>query len=203
VVAHIPGRRGTLPDVADDVESRKSELRHAVVAARAAIGTDRRTAAGAAIAAAGLERWRDLGTIAAYLSVGNEPPTRELVDALTAAGVRVLLPIIDADGLDWAAYSGPDDLARGPLGIVEPTGPRLGVTALTSATVVVVPALAVDRQGNRLGRGRGFYDRALVGVTAPVVAVLYDEELFDAVPSEPHDRRVDEVLQPRGFTSSS
>lgn len=189
--------------MADDTPLRKAELRAALLAGRAAVGADRRTTAGTAIAAAGLERWRDHATVAAYLSVGDEPPTRELVAALADAGVRVLLPVIDAAGLDWAAYSGDTDLAPGPLGIVEPTGSRLGSAGLASATVVIVPALAVDRRGNRLGRGRGFYDRALAGVTVPVVAVLYDDELVDAIPSEPHDRRVDAVLQPQGFTSSS
>jgi 5-formyltetrahydrofolate cyclo-ligase len=74
---------------------------------------------------------------------------------------------------------------------------------LAAASVVVVPALSVDRDGNRLGRGRGYYDRALSDIKAPVVAVVYDDELIDVVPAEPHDRRVDAVLRPRGLTSSS
>jgi 5-formyltetrahydrofolate cyclo-ligase len=74
---------------------------------------------------------------------------------------------------------------------------------LAQAAIVVVPALSVDRRGNRLGRGRGYYDRALSDLAGSVVAVVYDDELIDEVPAEPHDRRVDAVLQPRGLTSSS
>jgi 5-formyltetrahydrofolate cyclo-ligase len=72
--------------------------------------------------------------------------------------------------------------------------------ALQQAEVVVVPALAADRTGVRLGRGRGYYDRALTRSVGRIVAVVYDDELMPALPSEPHDRRVDEVLQPSGLT---
>jgi 5-formyltetrahydrofolate cyclo-ligase len=67
------------------------------------------------------------------------------------------------------------------------------------ADVVLVPALAVDRDGHRLGRGRGYYDRALESVTAPVVAVVYDDDVIDDVPIEPHDRCVDGRLTPSGY----
>jgi 5-formyltetrahydrofolate cyclo-ligase len=68
--------------------------------------------------------------------------------------------------------------------------------------MLLVPALAVDRAGNRLGRGGGYYDRALSGIRAQVVAVIYDDELVDAVPHEPHDRLVDATLRPLGVSRS-
>ena len=86
----------------------------------------------------------------------------------------------------------------GPKGTAEATGPRLGPHALADATLVVVPALAVDRRGVRLGKGGGSYDRALATVPpgVPVIALLYDDELRDRLPAEPHDRPVTAVITP-------
>jgi 5-formyltetrahydrofolate cyclo-ligase len=186
--------------MSEDAATRKQQLRAAVLTARRDMPGPDRLAAGEAIAAHGVLRWRAAGTVAAYVSVDTEPPTLLLLDALLGHGARVLLPVIDALALDWAAYTGPADLSAGPLGLSEPATPRLGADALTQADVVIVPALAADRLGNRLGRGRGFYDRALIDVAAPIVAVLYDAELVDDVPAEAHDRRVDAILRPAGLT---
>lgn len=133
--------------------------------------------------------------VAAYASVGSEPATGPLLDALAAAHVPVLLPVLREDGeLDWAVHDGP--LVPGLRGTVEPGGPRLGLDALASCDLVVVPALGVDRAGTRLGRGGGAYDRALPRTTARVVAALHPGELHDALPAEPHDRPVDAAVLP-------
>lgn len=146
-------------------------------------------------------------TITSYVSFGSEPPTLEANDALRAAGVRVLVPLVLDDlDLDWCWYEGADALAdgarggRGVKGLREATGEALGVDAIESAELVVVPALAVGRDGTRMGRGGGSYDRALSRVApgTPVVALLYDGELLDTVPAEPHDRRVSAVVLPTG-----
>jgi 5-formyltetrahydrofolate cyclo-ligase len=109
----------------------------------------------------------------------------------------VLLPDLD---LDWAVYDGALVPAR--FGLREPSGPRLGPAAIGSAALVVVPAVAVDRRGVRLGRGGGSYDRALARVPAGtmIVAALYDGELVDALPADPHDVRVTAVATPSGLT---
>jgi 5-formyltetrahydrofolate cyclo-ligase len=189
--------------VTDDVPARKAKQRVAIMTARKRMTGADRGLAGEAIATHGLAQWHGAGTIAAYLSVRTEPPTGALLDSLAANGTRLLLPVIDGAGLDWAVYDGSRTVTAGPLGISEPIGPRLGPDAVLEAEVVVVPAFAVDRSGHRLGRGRGYYDRTLVGVSAPIVAVLYDAELVEEVPYEPHDHRVDAVLRPAGFTSLS
>ncbi len=91
-------------------------------------------------------------------------------------------------------------------GLLQPTEPPRGVTAIASADFVIVPALAVGADGHRLGRGGGCYDRALarVGPAVPTVALVYDNELLDAVPAGPHDQRVRAVVQPtRGITRLS
>ncbi|GAA2641277.1 5-formyltetrahydrofolate cyclo-ligase [Paractinoplanes durhamensis] len=144
-------------------------------------------------------------TIAAYVPVGTEPGGSDLPEFL-AAHARVLLPILLPDGdLDWVAYEGPSSLIEGPRGLREPTGPRLGVTTIESADLILVPALAVDRRGIRLGRGGGSYDRALARLISDipggrrlVVALLHDGELIDHVPAEPHDQPVDAVITPSG-----
>jgi 5-formyltetrahydrofolate cyclo-ligase len=118
-------------------------------------------------------------------------------------GSYVLLPVLLPDGeLDWASYEGPDSLRPGPWGLTEPAEPPRGVTAITSADLILVPALAVDHSGQRLGRGGGSYDRALarVGPRIPTVALLYDPELLAEVPAAPHDQRVRLIAQPAGVT---
>ena len=139
------------------------------------------------------------GTIAAYYSVGAEPDTRGLVYALWKRGSYVILPVLRADGdLDWASYEGPDSLVPGPRGLREPGEPPRGVDAVARADAVLVPALAVDQAGNRLGRGGGSYDRALarVGPLIPLIALIYDDELVDHLPAEPHDVRVRAAVSP-------
>jgi 5-formyltetrahydrofolate cyclo-ligase len=171
------------------------------VAARKAIPAEERAARAAALAAAAVDLAATTGgPVCAYLPVGSEPGSPELVAALHRAGHQVLLPVVPPEPgpLDWAAYTGPDSLAAGPLGLREPTGPRLGPDAVSRARLVLVPGLAVDRAGARLGRGGGYYDRTLplVRPGTPVVVVLNDEELLDRLPAEPHDRPVTGALLP-------
>jgi 5-formyltetrahydrofolate cyclo-ligase len=177
-----------------DVEAKRL-LRSRLVAARTGRSIDQLAAAGDAIAALGAAEWQRLRCVAAYAGVGTEPPTRRLIDRLTDAGVRVLLPIIDGSRLRWATYQGWDSLERGPLGIPQPAA--TGAATLTAADLVIAPALAVDEYGHRLGRGAGYYDRALADIDpSAVVAIVFDDEVVDDVPVEPHDRPVGAVLTP-------
>jgi len=187
-----------------DVQLRKAELRAQVLARRSALPVDQRTAAGKLIRDAVLAapQVQMAGTIAAYYSIGAEPGTHGLVFALWKRGSYVLLPVLLPDGdLDWASYEGPDSLTAGPRGLLEPgpAEPRRGPGAIARADLVLVPALAADRRGNRLGKGGGSYDRALarVGGLVPTVALLFDGELLDEVPAGPHDVRVRLAAQPQ------
>lgn len=182
----------------------KQVIRARVSAARRALGPAVRAAAAQSITRTtlALTDAHAAATVAAYLSIGTEPATADLVDSLRARGVRVLVPVLDDDlDLDWAAYDGPAGLAQGPRGLPTPTGPRLGRDAVSDAEVVVVPALAVDLRGVRLGRGGGSYDRTLARVPAgrPVVALLYDGEVLPDLPTEPHDRPVTAAATPSGL----
>lgn len=149
---------------------------------------------------------RDAATVAAYVSVGSEPGTGLLLDALVAAGKRVLLPVVLPDlDLDWAVYEGRDALAPAVRGLLEPGGPRLGRDAIRTADVVLVPGLGVSPAGERLGQGGGCYDRVLprVPTGTPVAVVLFDDEVGVAVPAEPHDVRVGFALTGSGVVELS
>jgi 5-formyltetrahydrofolate cyclo-ligase len=111
-----------------------------------------------------LARLGGLRRIAAYVPMGREPGSLRLLDMLRDGGTEVLLPVVVADGLDWARYAGAGELVAGPLGTRAPTGPRLGRPHWPTADAVLVPALAVDHRGVRLGRGGGYYDRALAAL---------------------------------------
>lgn len=166
--------------------------------------------AGAALADRALElpELADARTVAAYVSVGTEPGTLALLDALRARDVRVLLPVLLPDNdLDWGAYEGEGSLARVQHGrkmaLFEPSGERLGPDAVTAADVVLLPGLAVDGRGMRLGRGGGSYDRVLArleraGAHPALVVLLYDSEVVGRVPAEAHDRPVRAVVTPSG-----
>ena len=154
------------------------------------------------------------GQVAGYAPVGTEPGGGDLPQRLAdmvGGGHRVLLPVLLPDGdLDWARLDetadvpgdgAPAGLSRSPAGLWEPTGRRLGTDAIASADLVVVPALAVDVDGVRLGRGGGSYDRALARIRddVPVVALVHDGEVLGRLPAEAHDRPVSAVVTPAGL----
>ncbi len=141
-------------------------------------------------------------TVGLYASMPTEPGTEPLRQALRATGAQVLLPVVLEDlSLDWAEDTGVTVPAR-KMGGPEPVGPRLGPSAVATLDVIIVPALAVDTLGHRLGQGAGCYDRALRELSPGVcvVAMVHDEELHDAavepVPTEPHDHPVHVAVTP-------
>jgi 5-formyltetrahydrofolate cyclo-ligase len=178
----------------------KAGLRATFLARRRSRSAAERASSTAAVSAALLRGLAGARTFAAFVPDETEPGYGRLPAAYTQLGARVLLPVVPSGGseLAWAVDTG--RLAPGRFGLLEPVGPRLGPTAIGTADVVVVPALAVDRSGVRLGRGGGYYDRALPHVRpgARLVAVVFDDEWVDELPSEPHDRRVTAVVTPGG-----
>ncbi len=179
------------------VSSVKDAWRRRLLAARRALPATERGSRAAALSVGVLRLAAGLsGPICAYLPIGTEPGSPAMLDALRGAAHEVLLPVVpEVPGpLDWARYDG--SLESGPLGLLQPTGSRLGPGAITGAALVLVPALAADRSGQRLGRGGGFYDRTLhlAAPGTPLVVLLNDDELVNELPAEPHDRPVTAAL---------
>ncbi|MEV8526699.1 5-formyltetrahydrofolate cyclo-ligase [Streptomyces sp. NPDC052000] len=191
-----------------DQTTEKALLRRGILDARRRLGDDDLRASARALAdqALALPELARATTVAAYVSVGREPDTRALIDALRGRGVRVLLPVLLADNdLDWAAYEGPEHLVAAGRGLLEPDGARLGPDAVAAADTVLLPGLAVDARGMRLGRGGGSYDRVLARIDAcgkapALVVLLYANEVVARVPEEPHDHPVQAAVTPYGVT---
>ena len=178
----------------------KDELREGLLFRRRARQLAERAEAADAVTEALLGGLSGVGTLAAFVPEAIEPGAGRLPEAYTGLGARVLLPVIPSEGrvLDWSVYTG--ELEQGRFGLHQPVGERLGPAALAAADAVVVPALAVDRFGIRLGRGGGYYDRALVHARpdAVLVTVVFDDERVDELPREVHDRPVRAVVTPSG-----
>ena len=189
------------------IDGAKRTLRKAILFRRDMRSTKDRRAADEArmsiIESSLVDRMPD--TVAAYLSTGAEPGSLQLVAWLAAHEVRVLLPVLShpiggrLDKPAWAPYEGPDALRTGAFSILEPTGDPLPSEQLPEAELIVCPGLAANRQGDRLGRGGGWYDRALqhASQSAPIWLLLNDDEVrLETIPIQPWDRRVDVIITP-------
>jgi 5-formyltetrahydrofolate cyclo-ligase len=188
-----------VPTLAD-----KAAWRTRLIAARRTLPAEVMAAAATALRHHLVPRMAGLARVAAYVPVGPEPGSLDLLDDLRRGGTSVLLPVVMDNGmLDWAGYSGRDELIAGRLGLREPAGRRLGRHALRDADAVLVPALAADHRGTRLGRGGGYYDRALADLEPgrPVVALLHDGELVPRLPADPWDTLLTAAASPaQGWT---
>lgn len=184
----------------------KDQLRRAIRAARERQSPRLRARAadGFAQVVGDLAHVRAASVVAAYVSRPAEPGTIPLLERLARRGTKVLLPVLGT-GLqrDWAWFTTAEDLrVRAPGRPPEPSGPTVGSDAVAGAEAIIAPALAVDTAGARLGHGGGWYDRVLVHAapSAPVIAMVFADEVYDAVerplPHEPHDHRVDIITTP-------
>jgi 5-formyltetrahydrofolate cyclo-ligase len=188
-----------------DVESEKRALR-AELRERRRIRTSTRTTQDSADLTANLQKvTTDVGarSLSAYLSLPDEPDTRPFLRWTADQGLRVLLPVARDDGLlDWAPYDGEDEDAD-IMGMPTPTSELLGPIAINDVDLILVPAAAVDRTGMRMGWGRGYFDKTLGSMEGcpPVYAVIFDDELVDAVPRERHDMPVNGVVTPSGIVT--
>jgi 5-formyltetrahydrofolate cyclo-ligase len=183
----------------DLVRQTKAAWRARLLAARRELSEAAQVAAAKAIAQHVLAApaLRNVHQVAAYVPIRGEPGSLELLDTLRARGTDVVLPVaLPTGSLDWARYDGL--LVPAGYGLMEPAGGRLGPGALADVDLVLAPGLAVDRRGMRLGRGMGYYDRALAGLDSmPVVVLLHDGELVEGhLPAEAHDRPVTAVVTP-------
>ena len=180
----------------------KDELRSQVLRSRQERGPEQRLLVADAVANHLLaEAFTQVDRIACHLSMGTEPGTGPLITGLLKHGVDVVVPVTSSEDhqMEWVLFDPAAPLRLSSIGIPEPDGPRLGPDALEDVGLVIVPAMAVDHAGNRLGRGAGYYDRALASVTAPVCAVVHANELMEAVPHEDHDVQVQMAVTEAGL----
>ena len=191
-----------VPPPPSSVAAAKARLRRPLIAARRARTESSRAAARDGVAARLIAALSETATVAGYLPLPTEPFTAVVLDALVAAGTRVLVPVVTGTApLDWCEYPAP--LRAGAFGIAEPVGARLGAPSIGEVDTVLVPALAVGADGHRLGRGGGHYDRtlALLAELRPTalperIAVVFDDEVLDSVPFDALDQRVSAVVTP-------
>lgn len=136
--------------------------------------------------------FRAADTVLLYHSLKDEVDTHEFIRKWSRLK-RILLPVVVGDDLELRVYTGPEDLAIGAYGIEEPTGARF--TDYAAIGFIAVPGVAFDRNGNRLGRGKGYYDRLLPRIPAAYKAgICFPYQLVEEVPAEPFDIRMDEII---------
>ena len=139
-----------------------------------------------------LERLPGPSRVTCYASYGTEPDTGELRQRLVAAGYEVLLPRVHGEHLEWVVDS--PDATVSSMGITEPTGAAVDLLPLRA---MLIPALAVTAQGDRLGKGGGYYDRVLSGLRdVAIVAIVGDCDVIDRIPTQEHDMRVHTIVTP-------
>lgn len=178
-----------------EIASLKEQLRDHIRATRKARNHDDEQAIRLSQALGQLCLDQRAETVAAYFPIAGEPDIRDFLSWALANGIRVLLPSVRGNDLHWVEFDGTTEF--GELGFEEASGKA---AKLTDANLIFVPALAVDLRGNRLGKGKGFYDRSLASLAsntkkrAKVVAVVFDEEVLLSVPAEPHDHLVDAAI---------
>ena len=145
------------------------------------------------------DRIKDAQTIVAYYSLPDEVNTHDLIDDLVVAGKTVLLPkVIDGETMELRRYNGRRNLKEGMLHLLEPDGEPF--TDYSCIDIVLVPGMAFDSCGHRLGRGRGYYDRFLSSLFTihfslfTSIGVCFDFQKVSEVPIDEHDVSVDEVI---------
>ncbi|MEV0076298.1 5-formyltetrahydrofolate cyclo-ligase [Nocardia neocaledoniensis] len=182
-------------------ERTKYAWRDHILAERAQLGAAEHAAEAAALAARIAALAGPDVVVCAYVPIRREPGDLRMLDALREREATVLLPVTGEPGpLSWARYEGPDSLRKARFGLLEPTTPTLPPSTVAEAATILVPALAVDLRGVRLGRGAGYYDRTLDAAdpAARLIAVVRDAELVERLPEEPHDLRMGWALTPGG-----
>ncbi len=184
-----------------EIAKAKNELRRDLKLRRAARAYDPEIAGALCVHLAELCVAAAASKVACYLAYGDEPDTELFIDWAIENEIQVLLPISNADGsLHWVAFEG--ETETGIYGFAEPVGDLVEPVGLD---LVFIPALAIDETGQRLGKGKGYYDRALAKLDPlpPVIAVIFEDELLESIPVEKHDHKIDAAITPEGIVHFS
>ena len=136
---------------------------------------------------------RQAQVVLAYYSLPDEVNTHVLIDELVEVGKTVLLPkVLDDTTMELRRYTGPQDLCEGAYHIMEPVGAPFA--DLSEIDIALIPGVAFDAQGHRLGRGKGYYDRFLSLTNTQTIGVCFDFQKVADVPVDVHDVAVDRVV---------
>ena len=135
--------------------------------------------------------WTAAFRVGIYRSTENEPATEALLTDLLARGAEVAVPVRRGGEYGWGWVDASTVWKKGAHGIWEPTEAK--AASPEDLRLVVVPGVAFDAQGGRLGHGRGHFDRLLAQSAALLVGLCFENRLVEAVPMEPHDVRMDVV----------
>jgi 5-formyltetrahydrofolate cyclo-ligase len=189
------------PAERDRIDRDKAALRARLRALRDAIPAHERTRRSEEVAARvlGLPAVEGGGSVLLFYAFGSEVATRELIAAFADRDRTVLLPVVDGDRLLPMPYRPGDPLVRSALGVDEPVASPAAAADPGEIGLVIAPGLAFDRDGYRLGYGRGFYDRFLAGLPerAARVGIGFHEQLLERVPRGPRDQRLHLVVTDR------
>lgn len=184
----------------EGVRAAKRRLRREIESRRRAVTGEQRARASREIVRHVLlmPEYVSASRIVAYVATAEEASLAELLDVVRASGRTLLLPRIEGDALAFVPADDLEALRVGSYGLREPTGSP--VDALAETDLALVPGVAFDRRGGRLGRGGGFYDRSLPrGHATPyLIGVALHLQLVACVPREPHDRGVDAIVTEAG-----
>jgi len=136
-------------------------------------------------------------TVLLYYSLGDEVQTHDFVEKWHRQKT-ILLPVVKGDELELRIYAGGQNLKNGEAyHIEEPTGEAF--TAYEKIDLAIIPGVSFDAQGNRLGRGKGYYDKLLPLLHSYNIGICYNFQVSEKLPVEPFDRRMDEVWTENGI----
>lgn len=131
--------------------------------------------------------------IALYHALPGEVQTADFIEKWYRKK-QLLLPVVAGTDLRLIAYTGPEAVRTGAFGILEPLEIKKNNTKEKEIDLIIVPGIAFDRQKNRMGRGKGYYDRLLASLCVPKIGVCFDFQLFDQIPTEPFDKKMDALI---------
>ena len=175
----------------------KPTLRKQMKAAKAALTPEEKLSESNAVwpHIEALPCFQEAQEILLYHSLPDELPTHHVIDRWEEMGKTIYLPVVIGDDLVVRRYSRMA-MQQGEFNIMEPTGNDVDTDILQ---LIIVPGVAFDAKGNRLGRGKGYYDRLLSRTTATCIGVCHRCQLVDTIPAEPHDRVMHYIVTPDGI----
>ncbi len=185
-----------------DARAEKQRIRQAFRRLRDSMGEEARAAGDTALILqlSRMPLYREARTVLLYASIGSEAGTWHIIDDCLRRGVRTVLPRVDKEAGKLVLYRIVDRAALRPgqFGIPEPEEDDTSRVSPEALDFALIPALAFDRSGARVGYGKGFYDRLLAECPAVTAGLCFSEQLAGKIPCEPHDRRVQILVTEKG-----